>query len=272
MQMDDQTDAHATICLWGPPLSGKTVLASQFPNPFFIALDPHVLTSVRGLKRKYNLDFNVRLVPITNEQTTDEDFIEICGKAFTRLSGWEKLKKLTNALLNSNKQLDENSTLIIDNFSRMGEMLLWHIKKETNRSKLQIQDWGTFVEEVQEFVDYFSSEKRKCNAVLIGHEEYHKDEATQEIRSLLLMPTKMRHRVPSLVTDFLYMTSEGKGPMNKRKVVRKLRSIPDERTSLGSRCLVPNIEYPTFERLKPYIEGAINRELPEPNWTPPEDE
>lgn len=267
--MDDQSDANVTILLWGPPMSGKTVLASQFPNPFFIALDPHVLTSVRALKKKYELDFGVRLVPITDEPTDDPDFLEIAGKAFAKLSGWEKLKKLTNALLNSQKQLGPDATLVVDNLSRAGELLLRYIKGETKRDKLQIQDWGTFVEEIQEFIEYFSRVSRKCNAVIIGHEEYHKDEMTQELKKLLLMPTKMRHRIPSLTTDYLYMTTDISGPANKRKVIRKLRSVPDASTATGSRILVPDLEYPTFAKLKPFIEGAIGRELPPPNWTPP---
>ncbi len=272
MDMNDQTDAMVTPIFWGPPLSGKTVLASQFPKPFFIALDPHVLTSVRALKKKYDLDFNVRMVHLTDDPTDDPDYIERCGKAFARLSGWDKVKKLTNTLLNSQKQLGPDETLVIDNLSRIGELLLRHIKKETGRTKLQIQDWGTFVEEILEFIEYFSSTSRKCNAIIIGHEEYHKDELNQELYRLLLMPTKMRHRIPSLATDFFYMKSEPSGPPNKRKVIRKLRSVPDEKTSIGSRILVPDIEYPSYAKLKPYIESAIGRELPEPNWTPPVDE
>ena len=80
----------------------------------------------------------------------------------------------------------------------------------------------------------------------------------------------MRQRIPSVVSDFLNMKIAVTGPANKRVVTRVLQSTPDLLTATGSRALIPDIKNPTYEQIKPYLETALGRELPEPTWTPDE--
>lgn len=253
------------ILLWGPPLGGKTVLASQFPQPFFIDLEDG-LHSVKALRNEYNKDFDFDAITINDNPTEDEDFIKICGKQFATASGWVKAKKLATTLCH---KMPQDSTLVIDSASRLYEMLLSHIQKVTGRTKLQIQDWGTFVDELQELITALKY-KAKCNVILIGHEEYSQDEASGEIRRSFLMVTKMKERIPSVMTEDLRLYAVPEGPKNKRKIVRKLQTQPDFITAVGSRSLVPDMDNPTYEKIKPYFEKALGRKLPKATWTPPE--
>ena len=252
--------------LWGPPKVGKTVLASQFPQPFFIDLDDG-LKSVKSLRAKWGLDFDFDVVQIDEGPTEDEDFVSICGKAFVKQPAWLKVKKLTSALA---MRMPQDSTLVLDNMSRASEFLLDYIRGRTGREQLQIQDWGTFLNEMLSLIVTLKSKGAKCNVVIIGHEATNKDEVTGEFVRHLLIPGQSKDRIPSMVNEFLRLETRVTGTRNKPKIVRVLRSIPDPRTATGSQALLPDIENPTYEKMKPYLEASLGRDLPEPTWTPPE--
>lgn len=254
------------ILLWGPPLGGKTVLASQFPQPFFIDLEDG-LHSVKALRKKYGGKFDFDAITINENKTVDKDFVKLCGDSFASSTAWTKAKKLTEVLC---RKMPQDSTLVIDSASRLYEMLIIHIQKVTGRVKLQIQDWGTFVDELQGLLTDIKY-KSKCNVILIGHEEYKEDQASGEIRRSFLMVTKMKERIPSIMTEDLRLYSIPEGPKNKRKIVRKLQTQPDFITAVGSRSLIPDLDNPTYEKMKPYFEDAFGRKLPGATWTPPED-
>ena len=268
MKMTQQIDQHLTFLMTGPPFAGKTVLSSQFPQPYFVTLDPHCLMSVRALRKEYNAAFDCDFLQITADRTEDEDFIALAGKAFAGLTAWEKTKKVTSALL---KNLSQDQTLIIDNLSRVGEDCLVYTKKTANRSRMQIQDWNIFIDEIVEFFGYFSLASRKCNTIIIAHDDVRKEELTGDIERVLNIPTRLRGRIPSLATDFLLLTADTAGAGSNKRVRRQLHSMPAKQANLGSRCLIPNMENPSYLKLKPYMEAALGRVLPQPNWTPPED-
>lgn len=263
-QLTDGTDSRLILLFWGKPKVGKTILASQFPNLTFVDLDDS-LGSVRAMKKQQGGDFDFRVFDIKESETTDPEFLKLTGNAFGKQSQWMKTVTLLGKL---SRTMGQDETLVIDNISRIGEAILNYIKQTVKREQLQIQDWMTFVNQVQMMLDHLK--RCECNVILIGHEEYQKDEGTGELEKLILMPTKMRYRVPSVVTDYLYMKTDVQGAKNNRKVIRKLQSMPDQMTATGSRSLIPDIDNPTFEKLKPFIESALGRELPPATWTPTE--
>jgi len=256
------------LLIWGPPMSGKTVLASQFPKPTLINLDKN-LNSVKALRAKYGLDFNFRVFTIDQSPTDDPEYAELCGKNFGNLSAWEKFKKLVEVL--SRKMTDEE-TLIIDSTTRAGEYLVQYLIYITKHKPLQIQDWGSFVDEFNMFLDCVKSSTCKASVILIGHDRFDRAEVSGDWRRTLIIPTSVRDRIPSLVTDSLYMKIDIRGSANTRKVKRILQSMPDPITTSGSRCLIPDIEFPTYAKLRPHLEVGFGRKFGEPTWTPPVDE
>lgn len=273
MKMSEFRNEKLSMLFIGPAFSGKTVLASQFPEPFIVALDPHAVISIQGLKARYKLDFDVECVYIDDNRTEDPTYIEKCGKAFTGMTAWEKTKKLITVLCNNSEhQLPQDATLIIDNYSRIGEVILAYTKKVIGRKALQIQDWNIFIDEIQELADILKSSRRKCNVISIAHEESVKDKVTGEVEKLILMPTKIRYRIPTLASDYFQIHAKSELSGGKRRIVRNLQSTPSTQIATGSRCLIPDIQYPTYDKMRPYLTAALNRTMPGPNWTPPKDE
>jgi hypothetical protein len=264
-RMSEIETTRFNILLWGKANIGKTVLASQFPQPFFIDLDDG-LGSVRALGKKHKLKFDFDVIQLDENVTEDKDFIDICGKVFAKQSTWIKTKQLVKKLC---QRMPQDATLVVDNLSRLGEILIQHISKASGHMPLQIQDWGTFTLEITDLLNDMKDKSTKTNIILIGHEEYQTDKATDEIERLVLMPTKMRYRIPSIVSDSLYMKTLIRGPRQKREAIRFLQSVPDNVTATGSRALIPDIENPTYNKLRPFLEAAVNRKLPEPTWEIP---
>jgi hypothetical protein len=252
------------VVLMGKSFAGKSVLASQFPKPCFIDLDFN-LSSITAIRSRMKLNFDFDVIQINEEETTDEDFIKLCGKGFTKVSGWNKVKKLSAVL---SKKMPQDSTLIIDGLSRMGEMLRNHIMRITGK-EMRIQDWGTFADEMCEFCDDLNSPYAVPNVILIAHEDIVKDELTGAIERVLLVAGKSSARIPSLCSEFWRIAHEAKPGGAKSK--RILQVDADRITSTGSRSWLPTTVNPTYEKIKPYLEQTVGRDLPPPTWTPSED-
>ena len=263
-RLKNDTNSKFVLLLWGPALSGKSVLASQFPNPFFVDLDGQ-LGSVRALASKSEEDVDFPTILLDEAETEDEDFISYCGKTFAKQNAWKKVKKLVEVL---SQKLSQDDTLVLDNLSRASEYLLTEIKSRTGHNPLQIQDWGLFVEEMRILVDYLHSRYTKCNTILIGHEQSYKDDMSGRLMKKVLMPTSIGERLPSKVSDFLYLNVQPTGSSKQREAVRSIQSVPDPSNPVGSRSLIPNIQNPTYSDLRPYLESYLGRKLGDPTWTP----
>lgn len=266
-RLKQQTQSKFVILLWGPALSGKTVLASQFPKPYFIDLDGQ-MGSVLSLAKKSGAEVDFPVIQVDESPTEDPDFLELCGKNFAKMSAWVKLKKLVEVL---SRKLGDDETLVLDNLSRAGEFLTADIKRKAGRTQMQIQDWGTFYDEMATIVDYLHTPYGKSNTILVGHEGSKKDELSGELFKTLLMPGSFKDRIPSKVSDFLYLNVSVTGPKNKREIKRVLQTVPDLKNPVGSRSMIPDMADPTYKKMRPYIEDYLGRKLGDPTWTPKED-
>lgn len=264
MKMSEMSNVNRlVILLYGKPMVGKTVLASQFPNPTFIELDGK-MTSVMTSRNMSGANFDFDVFSIDEAETTDPDFIELCGKGFAKQAAWLKVRKLTEVLLD---KLPQDSTLVIDSITRLSEHLIHFIEKTTNHKPIQLQDWNSFTMHLAEYRDLLRSFRAKCNVIIIGHEQIDKDELTGEIERALYLPTKQRYRLPAIADEAWLLRAETKIVGGKRKSQRILQVVPDRMTASGSCSWIPNINSPTYEKIKPYLEKSLGRELPEPTWT-----
>jgi len=253
------------IILMGNPLSGKSILASQFPSCWFVDLD-FKLNSITAIREQQGLDFDFDVTQINEEETTDEDFVKLVGKTFASSTGWRKVKKLATALC---RKMPKDSTLVIDGLSRAGEMLKYHLEKTTGHKPLQIQDWGVFFDEMKEFCDRLTSPQTVPNVILIAHDEIIEDKVTGAIRRQLLVSGRSAARLPSLADEFWYLTQKSKRVKGGDiESTRTLQVFADSQTGTGSRSWMPNIVNPTYKKLKPYLEKSVGRTLPDPTWTP----
>jgi hypothetical protein len=265
MKLSDMGGSNRlVILLYGKPLVGKTVLASQFPSPTFIELDGK-MASVTSSRNVDSGSFDFDSFFIDESETTDPDFIELCGKGFAKQSAWIKTQKLTEVLL---EKLPQDSTLVIDSITRLSERLVSFVEKLTNHKPLQRQDWNAFTMHLSDYRDLLRSTTAKCNVVVIGHEDVIKDETTGAIERILYLPTRQRHRLPAIADEYWLLRAEPRVKDGKMTSRRMLQVIPDAVTPCGSSQWMPNIPDPTYEKLKPYLEKGIGRKLPDPTWTP----
>ena len=267
-KLSDMQIHRYSLLLWGAPQVGKTVLASQFPNLFYIDLDES-LTSIVALRAKYNIDMDFTTVSIDETPTTDPTFTDLCGTRFGSLPAWLKFKKLVEIVC---RKMEPDHHLVVDNISRAAEYLIAYIKAGPDgQSPMQIRNWMVFVDELQTLIS--SMRYSRGNIILIGHEETRVDRLSGEqkvLERLIYMPTKMRQRLPAMVSDSLRLSVRVVGPPKARRVVRFLQSTPDAMSVVGSRTLVPDMESPTYTKMKSYLEKALNRTLPPATWDPPD--
>jgi len=258
--LQDMDTLRFVSLLWGPPKVGKTVLASQFPNPHFVDLDKGI-TSVLSMTRRQGLKVNFPVYQIDEGPSEDPQVIELAGKTIASKGGWVAADKLIRELL---RILPLDATLIVDNLTRLGEFLVNYLKKLGGLSQLRIQDWGQFVSMVSNLMEAIYSASYKPNVLLVAHEQIIKDELTGKVEKHLLFPTSQKYRIPTVVGDLWYLTYIWKG----KEVSRVLKTSVERQAALGSRIGVPNIEEPTYEKIRTYIGDALGRELPPPTWTP----
>lgn len=260
-KLSDPSEESLAILLWGPPKSGKSVLASQFPGLEYICLEKGLM-SVRGLMAKAGGLKDFPLYMVDEAETTDPDFLAFCPK-HGKSNAWTKAKALFKAICD---KAGPDKTIVLDNLSRASEYLLAHIRKLNGREKLEIQDWMTFTNEMMNLMDPLKS--TKARVILIAHEQYDKDEVQGDIVKSIFMPSKTKHRIPSLVSDFLYLSHDIRGPKVAPKIKRILQTVPNSMVPAGSRCLIPNIEDPTYEKIRPYLAVALGADPGEATWTP----
>jgi hypothetical protein len=264
--MTETKNTKTVIFIWGRGKVGKTILVSQFPNPVFICVGEAGLGSVRSMRAALKLDFDFDAFVLDDTKTVDEDFIKLCGAQIAGATCWSKVKRLVFMLV---KGMPEDSFLIIDHYSNLIAALTYHICHKTGHD-MQIQDWGTFIDEMSELIGYLKLNTTKCNSIILFHDEAMKDEVSGSIMRTLLSPTKLRNTLPTAPDEYLYMKAVSRGAANVRYTERVLQAVMDESTNTGSRSLMPDIINPTYAKIKPYLEAFLGRELPPPTWTPPE--
>lgn len=260
--LNGYTSAHTMLFIWGRGKVGKTILASQFPNPVFICCKEDGLKSVRSMKSLYRLDFNFDRFLIEETETTDPDFVKLCTSAFTKMHGWVKIKKLVERLC---KGLPADSFIILDHYTNLCDMLIHHIETK-NGTSMRIQDWGEFIDEMTTLLDYMKSSATKCSSIVLFHDEHIKDDISGKVFRNVLSPTKLKHTLASVPDEYLYMHATTIAGKTKRV----LQAVGDSSTNTGSYSLMPDIEDPTYKKIKPYLERSLGRSLPEPTWTPPD--
>jgi hypothetical protein len=264
MRVSSMETTKIILALWGRGKVGKTVFASQFPNNHYIGIKEDGLGSVRSMRAKYNLSFDFPVYLIDDNPTTDPDLIAIIGEAFARLSGWQKINKLATVLCS---KLGPDDFITLDHLTNLSDLRIESLEKANNR-KMQIQDWGSFVADMGDFLQLFKQNTTKCSTLILAHDDMLKDDVSGEIIRSVMMPTRMKNSFPSFPTEYLYMKNTITGATNVRRVNRLLQSIADQNVNAGSYAMIPDILDPTYEKVRPYLEASLGRKLPDACWTP----
>lgn len=225
------------VLLYGPSGTGKTTLASTFPNPIFVDLDDGML-SLEGQDITY--------YTITENPSQDPDLIDLIGERLAKgKDGFSKSAECIEKLCNT---LGSNDTLVIDSITFLNDYALNSVLKSENQKKPRIQDWGA----AQKLVEGIVSEINfaACNIVVIAHEQFIKDEESGFVSWLPMTIGKLATKLPIYFDEVYHCYVErGKGKA-RDEMIYGIETSPSRRTTAKSRShLTGNIEYPTYEKL-----------------------
>lgn len=229
------------VLLWGPSGTGKTKLASTFPNPHFIDLDNGMLT-VAGQ--------DVRYITLSEKQTEDTDFDEICksNKKDPVKQGAQSLYAKTVFLLNHwGNELTEEDTLVVDSLTMLNRAAISYTLKLSGVSAMRQNDWGAAQALIENIFEEIKT--TKCHVVFIAHDSFVKDEESGFVSWLPATIGKLATRV-ACYFDEVWLTGTERSKDRKGEQDYYIETRPTRRTTAKSRLSLPDkIVAPTFDKI-----------------------
>jgi len=224
------------ILLYGPSGTGKTELASTFPNPHFVDLDNGML-SLAGKDITY--------ITIGKKPSEDPLFKEIVDKRYWDKDPYTRAAKVIEYWANN---LTNKDTLVIDSWTFMNDYAMAYILGLANQSFPRIQDWGAGQGMLINLLTQIND--IKCNVIVVAHSQFVKDETSGFVSWLPDTIGKLATKI-SVFFDEVYVTNveRGKGA-DREQCIYYIDTVPTRSTTAKSRLKLPNrIDNPTYEKL-----------------------
>jgi len=225
------------VLLYGPSGTGKTTLASTFPNPVFVDLDDGML-SLEGQDITY--------YTLNSHPSSDPDLIKMIGeKLAISDDAYAKSVEVIEQLCNT---FTEKDTLVIDSITFLNDYALATVLASENQKKPRIQDWGAAQKLIESIVSNINF--ADCNIVVIAHEQFVKDDESGFISWLPMTIGKLATKLPIYFDEVYHCYAErGKG-VHKHEMIYGIETSPSRHTTAKSRSqLKGNIEFPTYQKL-----------------------
>jgi hypothetical protein len=229
-------DAFIRVLLQGPPGSGKTSHACQFPGVYVADLDMNLAGPLRFLK-EHNKTLPVGYDIIDR----DESGKEIApNMRYTRLA-----KCLQDAVANPDVK-----TIVVDSATKLSDYMIAEVLRQQNAQQMTIQHWGFYLALWKQFISQLSVQKK--HFILVAHERVEKDEVDQSLKYFVMIPGQMGNIIGSLFTDVWRAEVNEKAglPPTYQFIVR---TMPSYRFNLKNSLGLP----PLFEFNWQTIEGKL---------------
>lgn len=223
MQYETITDGKTpvTILLKGPPGSGKTTKAVQFPSPVLFSFDNN-LSSLRRLTPEQRSVIKIVQPRMDNGKVVQPQFI------------WGNFIKQL-ALVTAD---DSVKTIVIDSLTTLSEILMDKILGTGDPArKVEIQHWGEFSRYMK-----WLGEELLCasdldkHVIVTAHERIIEDAATKSQRYVLNMGGSMKDSFDLFFTDCWRTWVK---PVGTDKVVYWVRTLPTNYHNAKSSLDVP---------------------------------
>lgn len=227
MQDASQEDLSetGTYLFQGPPGSGKTTLALQFPKPYLLSLDGNWRGPARWLRKNgYPADFKFD-VPL-NVKVGDKVLMESEEKKHYGL--------ITKAVDLAVKE-PQVETVIIDNWTNLAAAILAEVRRQNNRTRenFRIQDWGDFIYICTNFVNWCKQQGK--TTIFIAHEKPEKDDVDGIIKYFLQIPSQFSNQIGGMMSDVWRCEVEEK--LGEHEFV--VRTMPNTRLQLKNSLGLP---------------------------------
>lgn len=255
---------------WGATGVGKTVLAAQYPKPFFFDMDDN-LVSIKTAAKNGHIDVDYKAI---NRMRIKRNLRPSKDKS------WDQLGEGIDRVLEAEKkgEIPPVSTLIFDSMSVLNFSVLVKGSKEAGAMGVSESygkagsgkvivvtqaDYGVALQLMINLLEWLKAETNK-NLIFIAHEYYLTTKKGDFIGYRPLLNGQARDRFPALMTDLYRMTMKGKGEKATRTLHTQGTSLFPANSRLG--CFDPE-EPADYPKLR--AKAAKFFEIPEANlWDP----
>lgn len=241
----DTTDAYLRLLLQGPPGSGKTTLACQFPRAWVFDCDLNLRGPLQWLRE------NKRDLPL-GYNTIDRDE---SGNAVPENMRWQRLWTCLSEV-GKRAGTDDIRTLVFDSMSKIAEYNKAHVLRTnpTKSGNMEMPSWGFFYSNWIALVGAVTAAKVHC--VFIAHDKIDKDELDGSTKIMLNVQGQFQAQAGALFTDVWHAEVRNAGGMPP-KYVWEIRTIQDyKHHGLKNSFGLP----PVFEFNWPLIEAKLKGE------------
>lgn len=245
---DYNTEQSFGLLLVGPPKSGKTCLAMQFPSPWFLDAD-------------HNLASGKTMFP-GKEFYWDDPEVDEQGQAIPKEARWDRAVALIKDAIRAVAAGSGPRVLVIDSLSKVATYLEDHLVTKAGTGKDLIiagqrcmtqSHWYPFKMLMQRLV--ILTRSAGVPVIWIAHEKLERDEALGMFVYRPLISGQLADSIGALFTD-VWRTETQSVPISEQYptgVKYVVRAVPSAQMALGnSRGLPATFEF-TYEKFEKYL-------------------
>lgn len=245
------------VLLLGPPLSGKTNVAFQFPDPYFLDCDDKLTNAVaRNSGKKFWYDCPLRKLNKEGQFVGVEDILR-----------WEEAV----ARLKEAGSSPEVKTIVIDSVTSLNAMIFQHILRFPSTAKVPLQVGGIKVMDQSMWGPYRDLWTRLIMGlrgtgkivVCIAHDTVDKDEITGTLSYRPSWAGQLKDTGAGLFTDVWHCESRNVPDTTKSghmKTEYFVRTHPTPMMALGNSLGLPREFSFTWEKFKSYLDAFQSKQ------------
>lgn len=229
----DTANRFLRLLLQGPPKSGKTVLACQFPRPYVIDLDVNLGGPLRFMRER-NLPLPVGYDVLDKDEN---------GKDVPVSERYIRLDKLIKeAAVNPN--ID---TVIFDSATNLVDVFIAEVLRQQKKPVMSKQEWGFFFALSKNWFGTVAQMRK--HIVIPAHEKINKDKEGAVILPYdVAWPGQFGQIIGAFMTDIWRTDCQEGAPVNVGGKLQKsyswlVKTMPSYQYKLGNSLGLP----PEFE-------------------------